>query len=33
MVVADHDKSGPQELTVKSGDTVELVREGDDGRW
>lgn len=33
MVVADHDKSGPQELTVKSGDMVELVREGDDGRW
>ncbi|XP_051749288.1 guanine nucleotide exchange factor DBS isoform X3 [Ctenopharyngodon idella] len=33
VVVADHDKSGPQELTVKSGDTVELVREGDDGRW
>ncbi|XP_048052402.1 guanine nucleotide exchange factor DBS isoform X5 [Megalobrama amblycephala] len=33
VVVADHDKSGPQELTVKSGDTVELVKEGDDGRW
>nr|XP_055060626.1 guanine nucleotide exchange factor DBS isoform X9 [Misgurnus anguillicaudatus] len=33
VVVADYDKSGPQELTVKSGDTVELVREGDDGRW
>ncbi|XP_077102418.1 guanine nucleotide exchange factor DBS isoform X13 [Siphateles boraxobius] len=33
VVVADHEKSGPQELTVKSGDTVELVREGDDGRW
>uniref|UniRef100_A0A671MV37 Guanine nucleotide exchange factor DBS-like n=2 Tax=Sinocyclocheilus anshuiensis TaxID=1608454 RepID=A0A671MV37_9TELE len=33
VVVADHDKSGPQELTVKSGDTVQLVREGDDGRW
>ncbi|XP_016151145.1 guanine nucleotide exchange factor DBS-like [Sinocyclocheilus grahami] len=33
VVIADHDKSGPQELTVKSGDTVQLVREGDDGRW
>ncbi|XP_051559767.1 guanine nucleotide exchange factor DBS-like isoform X2 [Myxocyprinus asiaticus] len=33
VVAADYDKSGPQELTVKSGDTVELVREGDDGRW
>ncbi|CAM4478161.1 unnamed protein product [Leuciscus chuanchicus] len=33
VVVADHEKSGPQELTVKSGDTVELVREADDGRW
>ncbi|XP_026092757.1 guanine nucleotide exchange factor DBS-like isoform X2 [Carassius auratus] len=33
VVVADHDKSGTQELTVKSGDTVQLVREGDDGRW
>ncbi|XP_016381585.1 guanine nucleotide exchange factor DBS-like [Sinocyclocheilus rhinocerous] len=33
VVVADHDKSGPQELTVKSGDTVQLVREGDDGCW
>uniref|UniRef100_A0A8C1Z0T8 Mcf.2 cell line derived transforming sequence-like a n=1 Tax=Cyprinus carpio TaxID=7962 RepID=A0A8C1Z0T8_CYPCA len=33
VVVADHDKSGPQELTVKSGDTVQLTREGDDGRW
>uniref|UniRef100_A0A8C2J413 Mcf.2 cell line derived transforming sequence-like a n=1 Tax=Cyprinus carpio TaxID=7962 RepID=A0A8C2J413_CYPCA len=32
VVVADHDKSGPQELTVKSGDTVQLTREGDDGR-
>uniref|UniRef100_A0A8C1VY12 Mcf.2 cell line derived transforming sequence-like a n=1 Tax=Cyprinus carpio TaxID=7962 RepID=A0A8C1VY12_CYPCA len=33
VVVADHDKNGPQELTVKSGDSVQLVREGDDGRW
>ncbi|XP_051983069.1 guanine nucleotide exchange factor DBS isoform X2 [Xyrauchen texanus] len=33
VVAADYDKSGPQEVTVKSGDTVELVREGDDGRW
>ncbi|KAI7810607.1 putative guanine nucleotide exchange factor DBS [Triplophysa rosa] len=33
VVVADYDKSGAQELTVKSGDTVQLVREGDDGRW
>ncbi|XP_043093609.1 guanine nucleotide exchange factor DBS isoform X4 [Puntigrus tetrazona] len=33
VVVADHDKNGPQELTVKSGDSVQLVKEGDDGRW
>ncbi|KAA0721929.1 Guanine nucleotide exchange factor DBS [Triplophysa tibetana] len=33
VVVADYEKSGAQELTVKSGDTVQLVREGDDGRW
>uniref|UniRef100_A0A671PVA3 Guanine nucleotide exchange factor DBS-like n=1 Tax=Sinocyclocheilus anshuiensis TaxID=1608454 RepID=A0A671PVA3_9TELE len=33
VVVADHDKNVPQELTVKSGDSVQLVREGDDGRW
>uniref|UniRef100_A0A8C2EI71 Mcf.2 cell line derived transforming sequence-like a n=1 Tax=Cyprinus carpio TaxID=7962 RepID=A0A8C2EI71_CYPCA len=25
VVVADHDKNGPQELTVKSGDSVQLV--------
>lgn len=32
-VVADCEKTGPQELTVKSGDTVQLIREGDDGLW
>ncbi|TRY92651.1 hypothetical protein DNTS_007701 [Danionella cerebrum] len=33
IVVADHERSGAQELTVRSGDTVQLLREGDDGRW
>ncbi|XP_060715937.1 guanine nucleotide exchange factor DBS isoform X1 [Tachysurus vachellii] len=31
-VVADYDK-GTQDLTVKSGDMVQLVREGADGQW
>ncbi|XP_076839378.1 guanine nucleotide exchange factor DBS isoform X4 [Brachyhypopomus gauderio] len=33
VVVADYDKAGAQELTVRSGDTVQLVREGSDGHW
>ncbi|XP_061572132.1 guanine nucleotide exchange factor DBS isoform X2 [Cololabis saira] len=32
-VVSDCDKAGPQELSVKSGDMVQLIREGEDGQW
>uniref|UniRef100_A0AAY4EMC8 Guanine nucleotide exchange factor DBS n=1 Tax=Denticeps clupeoides TaxID=299321 RepID=A0AAY4EMC8_9TELE len=32
VVVADCDK-GPQDLAVKTGDMVELVKEGEDGQW
>ncbi|XP_060754846.1 guanine nucleotide exchange factor DBS isoform X2 [Neoarius graeffei] len=32
IVVADYDK-GTQDLTVKGGDMVQLVREGADGQW
>ncbi|KAK7893314.1 hypothetical protein WMY93_022466 [Mugilogobius chulae] len=32
-VLCDCDKTGPQELSVKSGDVVQLIREGDDGLW
>lgn len=32
-VLSDCEKTGPQELSVKSGDTVQLIREGDDGLW
>uniref|UniRef100_A0A3B3WR07 Mcf.2 cell line derived transforming sequence-like a n=1 Tax=Poecilia mexicana TaxID=48701 RepID=A0A3B3WR07_9TELE len=32
-VVADCEKAGPQELSVKSGDMVQLIREGEDGQW
>uniref|UniRef100_A0A1A8SIB0 MCF.2 cell line derived transforming sequence-like n=2 Tax=Nothobranchius rachovii TaxID=451742 RepID=A0A1A8SIB0_9TELE len=32
-VMADLEVEGLQELSVKSGDTVQLVKEGDDGRW
>ncbi|KAM9327952.1 guanine nucleotide exchange factor DBS isoform 2-T2 [Pholidichthys leucotaenia] len=32
-VVADWEKAGPQELSVKSGDMVQLIREGEDGQW
>ncbi|KAF5909222.1 guanine nucleotide exchange factor DBS isoform X3, partial [Clarias magur] len=32
IVVGDYDK-GTQDLTVKSGDMVQLVREGNDGQW
>ncbi|XP_066517251.1 guanine nucleotide exchange factor DBS isoform X2 [Hoplias malabaricus] len=33
VVVADYDKGGAQDLSVKSGDMVQLVREGTDGQW
>uniref|UniRef100_A0A3Q1HF97 Mcf.2 cell line derived transforming sequence-like a n=1 Tax=Anabas testudineus TaxID=64144 RepID=A0A3Q1HF97_ANATE len=32
-VVADCEKAGPQELSVKSGDVVQLIREGEEGQW
>ncbi|XP_072302480.1 guanine nucleotide exchange factor DBS-like isoform X2 [Eucyclogobius newberryi] len=32
-VLCDCEKTGPQELSVKSGDMVQLIREGDDGLW
>ncbi|XP_051913547.1 guanine nucleotide exchange factor DBS isoform X2 [Hippocampus zosterae] len=32
-VVADSEKAGPQELSVKSGDVVQLIREGEEGQW
>ncbi|XP_076579515.1 guanine nucleotide exchange factor DBS isoform X3 [Chaetodon auriga] len=32
-VVADCEKAGPQELSVKSGDMVQLIREGEEGQW
>uniref|UniRef100_A0A1A8JQW3 MCF.2 cell line derived transforming sequence-like n=1 Tax=Nothobranchius kuhntae TaxID=321403 RepID=A0A1A8JQW3_NOTKU len=32
-MMADLEVEGLQELSVKSGDTVQLVKEGDDGRW
>ncbi|XP_029924697.1 guanine nucleotide exchange factor DBS isoform X1 [Myripristis murdjan] len=32
-VVADCEKAGPQELSVKSGDMVQLIKEGEDGQW
>ncbi|XP_035249550.1 guanine nucleotide exchange factor DBS isoform X1 [Anguilla anguilla] len=33
-VVADYERGGgPQELAVKSGDTVQLIKEGEDGQW
>ncbi|XP_030604764.1 guanine nucleotide exchange factor DBS isoform X1 [Archocentrus centrarchus] len=32
-VVADCEKTGPQELSVKSGDMVQLIREGEEGQW
>ncbi|XP_036966572.1 guanine nucleotide exchange factor DBS isoform X3 [Acanthopagrus latus] len=32
-VMADYEKGGAQELSVKSGDMVQLVKEGDDGQW
>lgn len=32
-VKADYEKGGAQELSVKSGDMVQLVKQGDDGQW
>ncbi|XP_063734012.1 guanine nucleotide exchange factor DBS [Eleginops maclovinus] len=32
-VFADCEKAGPQELSVKSGDMVQLIREGEEGQW
>ncbi|XP_040192175.1 guanine nucleotide exchange factor DBS isoform X7 [Rana temporaria] len=32
-VVADYGKSGSEELLVKSGDTVQLIREEEEGMW
>lgn len=32
-MIADYEKAGPQELSVKSGDVVQLIREGEDGQW
>lgn len=32
-VKADYEKAGAQELTVKSGETVELIKQEDDGQW
>lgn len=32
-VMADYEKGAAQELLVKSGDMVQLVKEGDDGQW
>uniref|UniRef100_A0A672Z2A2 Mcf.2 cell line derived transforming sequence-like b n=1 Tax=Sphaeramia orbicularis TaxID=375764 RepID=A0A672Z2A2_9TELE len=32
-VMADYDGDSVQELSVKSGDMVELIKEGDDGHW
>uniref|UniRef100_A0A8C5CBN0 MCF.2 cell line derived transforming sequence like n=1 Tax=Gadus morhua TaxID=8049 RepID=A0A8C5CBN0_GADMO len=32
-VVADCERPGAQELAVASGDTVQLVKEGEDGQW
>ncbi|XP_036400831.1 guanine nucleotide exchange factor DBS-like isoform X3 [Megalops cyprinoides] len=32
-VMADYEKGGPQDLSVKSGDVVQLIKEGDDGQW
>ncbi|XP_076602735.1 guanine nucleotide exchange factor DBS isoform X7 [Chaetodon auriga] len=32
-VMVDYEKGSVQELSVKSGDMVQLVKEGDDGQW
>lgn len=31
--MADHEMGGDQELSVKGGDTVQLVKEREDGQW
>lgn len=32
-VMADYENGGAQELSLKSGEMVQLVKEGDDGLW
>ncbi|XP_048458501.1 guanine nucleotide exchange factor DBS [Rhincodon typus] len=32
-VIADYGKSGGEELTANTGDLLQLIREGQDGRW
>ncbi|XP_033003631.1 guanine nucleotide exchange factor DBS isoform X5 [Lacerta agilis] len=32
-VVADHDRGGPEDLVLKSGELVQLMHEGEDGLW
>ncbi|XP_064413685.1 guanine nucleotide exchange factor DBS [Latimeria chalumnae] len=32
-VLADYEKGSADELTVKSGDIVQVIREGEDGQW
>lgn len=32
-VVADCERAGPQELSVRSGDVVQLIREAEEGQW
>ncbi|KAK5890132.1 hypothetical protein CesoFtcFv8_013689 [Champsocephalus esox] len=32
-VTADYEQGGAEELSLKSGDMVELVKEGEDGQW
>ncbi|XP_029506046.1 guanine nucleotide exchange factor DBS isoform X8 [Oncorhynchus nerka] len=32
-VVSDYEKGEGQDLSVKSGETVQLIKEGDDGQW
>nr|XP_046220118.1 guanine nucleotide exchange factor DBS-like isoform X6 [Oncorhynchus gorbuscha] len=32
-VVSDYEKMEGQDLSVKSGETVQLIKEGDDGQW
>ena len=32
-VVSDYEKCSTQDLSVKSGETVQLIKEGEDGQW
>uniref|UniRef100_A0A4W5MK67 SH3 domain-containing protein n=1 Tax=Hucho hucho TaxID=62062 RepID=A0A4W5MK67_9TELE len=32
-VVSDYEKCSAQDLSVKSGETVQLIKEGEDGQW